>query len=86
MEKSVSSVYVLAKLEETGKISRDMERIVEWVGVLKSLSLPETEYFYPPNIKLKKREDKVIKFSDGRALISLAPSFKEGFFKVPRVI
>lgn len=86
MKKRVSSTFSLAKLEETVRISSDMERIVDWVGVLRALSLPDVEYFYPPNIELKKRNDLVIEFTDNKSLVSLAPSFEDGFFKVPRVI
>lgn len=86
MKNGVFSTYSLAKLEETGRISSDMEKIVDWVGALRALSLPDVEYFYPPYIELKKRNDVAIEFADNKSLVSLAPFFKDGFFRVPRVI
>ena len=86
MEREDSSIYVLSRVEKTGKISEDLKRIVDWMSKLKALELPASEFFYPPYITIKRRKDVARIFEKREKLLKLAPELKNGLFKVPRVI
>ena len=86
--KEFSKIYKLANLEVSSDsyISKDFEKIVEWVNKLKEVETEDTE---APEVFSKimlLREDNVLKFENIKGIYSNIPEKDNNFFVVPQVV
>ena len=89
--KELKYVADLARIKltekETGLFSKQLNSILEYIDKLKQLDTKKVE---PMSHALEMvnifREDKVKKSLEGEKVLENAPSAKDGFFEVPKII
>ncbi|MFC2061847.1 Asp-tRNA(Asn)/Glu-tRNA(Gln) amidotransferase subunit GatC [Elusimicrobiota bacterium] len=93
-KKQVEKVASLARLEfskeEMEKISGQLINILDYIDQLKELDTSDTEPMGQPlgdlMKKLRLAEDSQSPFANTEKLTRIAPDFKDGFYKVKKVI
>lgn len=72
--------------EEKGLLPGQMEKIIDWVGQLSSLSAEEEEKYAQVDFPLRLDEDKVCLSLAREEALAMAPEKQGDFVKVPRVL
>jgi len=90
-KKQVEKIASLARLklteEEKEKFSGQLEDILGYIDQLKELDTKDTEPIGQPLIdKLRLADDNIVDFDNIEALHEIAPDFKDGLYRVRKVI
>jgi aspartyl-tRNA(Asn)/glutamyl-tRNA(Gln) amidotransferase subunit C len=90
-QETVRTICYLARLDidqsKSGKIQKDLERIIDLIGELQRINTSDVEPLYSP-LEMKAFMHEDIESSDNKKerFLENAPASNENYFLVPRVV